>query len=349
MDKKSTSFKTKKARFCSKLNCIDDGDENKLKCVKCLKKKHYKCTGLPLYQVSQFLTKGYRGFICSQCVQVPSELEMLFITQEETMMEKLKREVSGCENIILKQKENEESLYKAIKMLNDEKSEQNQLDSLQQKIVSLERKIDESLAKSNGKNQTFADMVAKTKLDDNEGCGSIANNLRTIIAEERSKQQKEDEERRKRSNNIIIHGAMESDIEIKAVQKIFDTNLISTLLKDLQAEDVEIKSTERIGIRALGKDRPIKLVLDKESDKQAILKKLKNLKGKRTYIGVSITEDFTINERNTIKRWRQKMNEKNKEDINGNCWRLRGSPRTSLRLIKIDAEKDNQNIDQNCN
>ena len=99
MEPKTRSTPARKTRICSTSTCIDDGDENKLRCTKCLKKKH-KCTGLPLYQVSQFLTKGYRGFVCSQCVHVPADLEMLFLAQEETMVEKLKREIYGCENII---------------------------------------------------------------------------------------------------------------------------------------------------------------------------------------------------------------------------------------------------------
>ena len=36
---------------CTEAICIDDGDKNKLTCVKCKDKQHYRCTRLPAYQI----------------------------------------------------------------------------------------------------------------------------------------------------------------------------------------------------------------------------------------------------------------------------------------------------------
>ena len=60
---------------CSETTCIDDGDENKLTCVKCKQDQHYRCTGLPAYQIRMFMTKKYRSFVCVNCVPVTDELK----------------------------------------------------------------------------------------------------------------------------------------------------------------------------------------------------------------------------------------------------------------------------------
>ena len=54
--------------------CISDEDIYKMKCNECQRLVHYKCTSLPTYQLQQFLTKGYRNFVCVNCVEVPEYL-----------------------------------------------------------------------------------------------------------------------------------------------------------------------------------------------------------------------------------------------------------------------------------
>ena len=54
--------------LCTPSNCPPDEDQYKLKCNNCQRLVHYKCTELPLYQLNQFLTRGYRNFICVNCV-----------------------------------------------------------------------------------------------------------------------------------------------------------------------------------------------------------------------------------------------------------------------------------------
>ena len=336
----------RKSRTCSKTTCIDDGDDNKLKCTKCLKKKHYKCTNLPAYQISQFLTKGYRGYVCNQCITIPTELEMILVSQEESMTEKLKREIIGCENIILQQQEKQKSLFTAVEKFNKKSSEDEKRlnEFLEKKFESLEQKIDQSLSKNEDTcSRTFAEIVQAKSDDENnhdQSLKSFGVELRSIIAEEKAIQQKEDEERKRRSCNLIIHGASESSFDNTKVHEIFDKSYVDDLFKVIQADTVKIKRIGRIGTRAPGKNRPMKVTLAEVSDKQNIFKQLKNLKGKISYTGISITEDFTMNERKMIKKWRQKMDERNKnESKGGSKWRLRGSPRTALRLVKIDISK----------
>lgn len=60
---------------CLEDDCISDEDEHKLECIQCHKLYHYSCTQLPLYQLSYFLIKGYRKYICPRCTVVPDYLK----------------------------------------------------------------------------------------------------------------------------------------------------------------------------------------------------------------------------------------------------------------------------------
>ena len=156
-------------------------------------------------------------------------------------------------------------------------------------------------------------------------------------------QLKEEEERKRRSNNIIIHGIMESDFCYEENQNFATKKAVNMILKEIKVDGIGIKTIERIGVRTPDKGRPIIVKLDKEADKQLIFKQLKNLKGKKRYLGISITEDYTIKERKILNDWRQKMKDKNNKETGGYCWCLRGSPRTTLRLVKVDKQKDQDN------
>ena len=54
--------------------CLDDKDRHILECAECKRMVHYRCTELPLYQLQLFLTKGYRKFVCINCVSVQDYL-----------------------------------------------------------------------------------------------------------------------------------------------------------------------------------------------------------------------------------------------------------------------------------
>ena len=92
----------------------------------------------------------------------------------------------------------------------------------------------------------------------------------------------------------------------------------------------------RIGEKSSNKNRPIKVVLGSAHERYLLMKNLANLKGKSTYKGISITEDFTVFERGLIKEWANKAKERTKkENDSGFVWRVRGSPFKGLYLKKI--------------
>ena len=98
-----------------------------------------------------------------------------------------------------------------------------------------------------------------------------------------------------RKVNIIIHARVEMEDDENT-----DDIFIKKLLHDLQVQTLP-KSTLRIGSFSNLKKRPIKLTFDLLSEKQQVMRNLRNLKGKNEYIGISIRDDYTIEERMLLK------------------------------------------------
>ena len=69
-----------KPPVCTKGRCVDDKDTNKIQCQLCNKHIHYRCTGLPVFQIHHFLyTKSYRKFVCEPCTKTAEHLKRTVI------------------------------------------------------------------------------------------------------------------------------------------------------------------------------------------------------------------------------------------------------------------------------
>ena len=67
-----------------------------------------------------------------------------------------------------------------------------------------------------------------------------------------------------------------------------------------------VKSASRIGLPTQDKNRPIKVVMSTENERNRILSRLRNLKDipeYKTMNIISVTEDYTITERRMIRDW----------------------------------------------
>jgi len=119
---------------------------------------------------------------------------------------------------------------------------------------------------------------------------------------------------------------------------------VNTLITDLQIGSINPTQVERIGnIDPNGtRKRPIKIVLSNEEERHKMLSNLTNLKGNMSYKGISITEDYTLNERKLIKEFSEQAKLKNikEETDNSNfIWRVRGTPKNGLILKKFIKTK----------
>jgi hypothetical protein len=70
-------------------------------------------------------------------------------------------------------------------------------------------------------------------------------------------------------------------------------------------------------------------------DKEKVMSSLKKLKdADAAYHGLSIRDDYTIEERELIRKFVQDAAKRN-ETENTTAWKVRGTPKNGLRLVKI--------------
>ena len=150
----------------------------------------------------------------------------------------------------------------------------------------------------------------------------------------------EDNEKKLRANNLIIHGVAEpsgsNSIDNKAQDLAFVTDLIDTIRVTVAPQNLI-----RLGKSDANKKRPIKVILNSEEDKDKIMGSLKNLKDHEAFKGISVTDDYTLNERKLIKEKAVEakvLNEKEAPDSK-HVWRVRGTPKNGLMLKKLQKRK----------
>ena len=153
---------------------------------------------------------------------------------------------------------------------------------------------------------------------------------------QKHKEQIEKKDIESRKLNIIIHGLRDySDKADEVNVQKYDKSQIQEILEDINVPVINVVTHHRIGNSTKEKNRPLKVTLQNQVDKELIMKNLYKLKETIFNDLISITEDFTIKERKKIKEMHEKANKLNEEIINKDFkWRVRGSPRTNLRLIK---------------
>ena len=75
--------------------------------------------------------------------------------------------------------------------------------------------------------------------------------------------------------------------------------------------------------------------MENEDDKGTIMSRLGNLKNADDkYRKVSIRDDYTLEERDMIREFVKKADAKNLQE-NTQEWKVRGTPKTGLRLVRI--------------
>ena len=79
------------------------------------------------------------------------------------------------------------------------------------------------------------------------------------------------------------------------------------------------------------------------------MKRLANLRNADDkYKRISIKEDYTWEERQQIREWVTKAEEKNKEEETSD-WKVRGNPKNGLRLVKITRQQPSMEHEMETN
>ena len=137
-------------------------------------------------------------------------------------------------------------------------------------------------------------------------------------------------ERERRSANLIIYGIEEKSTDDPKEQ---DKDFISSLLEKIGVAQ-RPKQIFRLGKKG-DKTRPVKITMENEDDKDTIMARLGSLKNAEDmFRKVSVREDYTLEEREMVREMVKKAEAKNDAD-NTNEWKVRGTPKTGLKVVRI--------------
>ena len=321
MDKDQPLEETLPPQICTPLRCTDDENLNRLECKKCKRSVHYECTQLPLYQLQIFVTSYNDQYLCSKCVRITKNLRSKVGNNTHHMMQ---QELQKKDDIIKKLKskvdsKNLDSIKNDLETFLSGKLRE--MEEMTKNMIKNEIKNTAEIMKETTK-RTYAEITNMHKEDVNSA------------EEQKRKNQIEKKDIESRKLNIIIHGLHDySDKADKVNVQKYDKSQIQEILEDINVPVVNV-THHRIGDSTKEKNRPLKVTLQNQHDKELIMKNLYKLK-ETIFDELSITEDFTIKERKKIKEIHEKAKKLNEEIINNDFkWRVRGSPRTNLRLIK---------------
>ena len=135
-------------------------------------------------------------------------------------------------------------------------------------------------------------------------------------------------------NNIIIHGISEQTTGEDANSKEHDGKFIKSFLEAIEV-DVQPKQIIRLGNKTSDKKRPVKVILKNTDDKEKIMSSLAKLKNADKDIrGISVRDDYTQEERKLIQTMHEEAKRRNEAD-NVTHWKVRGTPKNGLRVVKI--------------
>ena len=198
---------------------------------------------------------------------------------------------------------------------------------MEKKFDAMEKKMEvKSTEDAKKVTLSFSDAVSKN-LNQN-----IVNN---VIQESKNTDRIIESERNKREKNVMIHGVPEVRDQTSS-----DQDYVKSLMKILGL-NIEPENICRIGKNSEANathSRPIKLTMTSVEHKDMVMSRLVNLKtAEDRYRRISVKEDYTYEERELVRQWKKKVDEKNKAQ-NTTDWRLRGDPKNGLRLVKVNKE-----------
>ena len=132
----------------------------------------------------------------------------------------------------------------------------------------------------------------------------------------------------KREQNVIIHGVNEGDYT--------DTDYLTKLFYILEMDHIAPPLSYRLGVKNCKRPRPVKVIMKSVEEKEQLMSRLALLRyAKDEFKKISVTEDYTIEEREEIRRWVMMANNKNTNEKTDARWKVRGTPKIGLRLIRI--------------
>ena len=95
-----------------------------------------------------------------------------------------------------------------------------------------------------------------------------------------------------------------------------------------------------LGIKKSDRQRPLRVTMKTLEDKEELMSRLGLLwNAENDLKKMSVTDDYTIAEREEIRRWVTMAKEKTTNETSGYVWKARGTPKTGMCLIRIKQQR----------
>ena len=243
------------------------------------------------------------------------------LTAQEGIIQLLRQKNAACEN-----KDDSSG---------DPVSLDSKLETFSEKLLTkVTQIVDEKLSKLSSNTGTLYADIARENNNQTPAVATPPADFAKIMRENKNEELVEEQEKQRRANNIIVYGIKEDQEDASVTQKTKDDRFITGLMEVLEL-DVKPTGIIRIGKFNMGKSRPIKLTMSSAADKKSVMENLKRLKdADEVYRCLSIRDDYTLKERELINKYAQEAKEKNEAD-NTNEWKVRGTPKNGLRVVRI--------------
>ena len=262
------------------------------------------------------------------------DIEISALNEENKLMKEeinqLKKKKNAEENPVKTNAEN--STPNILTLIKDLQTSIDKRFSDMHELITEKKKEDDNPNSKVASSVTYSSIVGESQSE------STPTSFRAIMMATKNEELAEEAEKKRRECNLIIHGKEENGDD----DKLF----VQNLNKQISVGSVKINQIMRVGEIKANKIRPLKVVLSSPDEKNKVLYSMKNLKGNELYKGISVTDDYTINEREMIREFVKKAKKENeKEDKESNyIWRVRGCPKNGLTIKRLTKfpQKTNQ-------
>ena len=150
-----------------------------------------------------------------------------------------------------------------------------------------------------------ASMEEARKVDSDLNSDKVLECVEKVMNIKDQETKDEEAERNRRKTSVIVHGVAESGTDDSSQRESDDLCVMASMLQELECNEVKLQKITRLGKHSntATKPRPLKLVLETEDEKIAVLKKAKNLRHAKEggWEKVFIHQDLTPKEREVRK------------------------------------------------
>ena len=200
----------------------------------------------------------------------------------------------------------------------DQKTDQNDGTTLKRTIISTKNTVSAD---------SGIDLLSLTKLIDDRVDARLRNRresaykgdsekevVQTVYANDTKSTDRISSYLSNRKLNIIIHGLPEDNVGK-------DQTIIEELFGVVGLKYSPTVTIDRLGSKSNEKTRPIRLSMGTPKEKEDFMSSLGRLKnGPDTFKNISVTDDYTQDERKEILQWVEEANERSKKNEDGYVW-----------------------------